>query len=200
MLRAVVFDIGGALLSYAEGVDVDGAWERRLGLAPGDLARLVWNTPIQQAAERGELAFERFWRDASAALGIDDAAAAELYEDCWRLAVLEPEVERWVRSLRPRYRLATLSNGWSDARRQCSERYGIEHLLDVMVFSAEEGIAKPDAEIYRRTLARLDVHAHEALFLDDRVENVNTARAVGMQAIHVTSAAQMIAEGTAALA
>jgi FMN phosphatase YigB (HAD superfamily) len=39
------------------------------------------------------------------------------------------------------------------------------------------------AEIYEHTLQKLDVRADEALFLDDRLENVEGARAVGMHSL-----------------
>jgi HAD superfamily hydrolase (TIGR01509 family) len=53
-----------------------------------------------------------------------------------------------------------------------------------MVFSAEEGIQKPDPDIYRRTLSRLDVEAQEAIFIDDWLESVEGARSVGLHGIH----------------
>jgi FMN phosphatase YigB (HAD superfamily) len=39
------------------------------------------------------------------------------------------------------------------------------------------------AEIYEHSLEKLSVRADEALFLDDRMENVEGARAVGMHGL-----------------
>ena len=41
---------------------------------------------------------------------------------------------------------------------------------------------KPEAEIYHDAIAGLGVEPDEALFLDDRPENVEGARAVGIHA------------------
>ena len=61
-----------------------------------------------------------------------------------------------------------------------------EKVFDVRVFSAEEGVRKPDPEIYMRALSRLGVAPQEAIFVDDRLKNVQGARQLGMQAIQFT--------------
>jgi FMN phosphatase YigB (HAD superfamily) len=64
--------------------------------------------------------------------------------------------------------------------------------FDVVVDSCEVGLRKPEAAIYRLVAERLAVDVERCLMLDDFVENVDGARAVGMQAILVdeTSAAR----------
>jgi putative hydrolase of the HAD superfamily len=47
-------------------------------------------------------------------------------------------------------------------------------------------LAKPEPEIYRVTLSRLGVPASEALFVDDRIENIETARELGLRTLHFT--------------
>ncbi len=199
MIAAVILDIGGVACSYADD-DLDRRWEARLGLAPGDLRRRLWETPLQRGAERGEVAFEDFWSAVSADLGLSPAQQRDLYEECWALTRLQPVVETWLRSLRPQYKLATLSNSWSDGRRECSTRYGLDQLVDLMVFSAEEGVAKPEPEIYMRTLARLNVNAEQAVFVDDRADNVRAAAALGLHAVRVESADALVHEVSAILA
>ncbi|MDL1895129.1 hypothetical protein FBQ82_02560 [Anaerolineae bacterium CFX7] len=44
---------------------------------------------------------------------------------------------------------------------------------------------KPDARIFEIALARAQVAPQDALFLDDRLENIHGAQAVGMQTLHV---------------
>jgi 2-haloacid dehalogenase len=51
---------------------------------------------------------------------------------------------------------------------------------DILV-SGIERLVKPDPAIYRLALARFGVEADQALFVDDRAENVEGARAVGMR-------------------
>ena len=49
--------------------------------------------------------------------------------------------------------------------------------------ACELNLIKPMAEIYEYTLEKLNVRADEALFIDDRLENVEGARAVGMHSL-----------------
>lgn len=57
-----------------------------------------------------------------------------------------------------------------------------EDLLDGCFYSYELGAAKPDPAYFERIAARLDLPAGRMLFVDDRVDNVEGARAVGMLA------------------
>jgi HAD superfamily hydrolase (TIGR01509 family) len=54
----------------------------------------------------------------------------------------------------------------------------------VLVFSGEEEVRKPDAEIYRRALARLGVEPEQSVFVDDVLANIEAAQALGMHGIH----------------
>lgn len=55
--------------------------------------------------------------------------------------------------------------------------------LHTVVLSCEVGLMKPDPAIYRLALARLGRPASRALFVDDLVENVAAAQALGMAGI-----------------
>lgn len=107
---------------------------------------------------------------------------------------LDARLVQFLRELRPRYKTALLSNAWSDARERLTRMYRLDELVDVLVFSAEVGIAKPDSRIYRYIADRLGVRPEEAVFVDDLQENVEAARAVGMRGVLCISAAQTIAE------
>jgi putative hydrolase of the HAD superfamily len=64
------------------------------------------------------------------------------------------------------------------------ERLGIGAYFEVVVDSQLEGINKPDPEIFRRALARMQVLPERALYAGDIPEvDVLGARAAGMQAV-----------------
>ncbi len=71
--------------------------------------------------------------------------------------------------------------------------------FDVLVWSYELRIAKPDPTIYRHTIEKLGIQPDEALFLDDKIENIDAARALGMQAIQFSTIdklrADLVAQG-----
>lgn len=54
--------------------------------------------------------------------------------------------------------------------------------FDGIVVSADEGVTKPDIRIYEIFLERYGLTPDECLFIDDREDNAEGARAAGMQA------------------
>lgn len=56
-----------------------------------------------------------------------------------------------------------------------------------VVVSGDEGLLKPDPEIYRLCLARNRLDAARAIFIDDSATNVAGAAAVGIDGLHFTS-------------
>ena len=66
--------------------------------------------------------------------------------------------------------------------------------LDGIVVSSHEGLVKPDPALYQVLLDRYQVIAGRAVFIDDRPENVVTARELGFVGIDFVSAEQLAAE------
>ena len=93
------------------------------------------------------------------------------------------QVFELVKSLRPQYKTALLSNiGKGSLARRFSDEE-LEELFDVVVTSWHLGTVKPDPVIYKHTAERLGVEPEECVFLDDREGYCDAARDVGMQAI-----------------
>jgi putative hydrolase of the HAD superfamily len=55
--------------------------------------------------------------------------------------------------------------------------------IDGKVVSGYEGISKPDAGIYELLMDRYGLKADECVFIDDRPENIEVAKALGMEGI-----------------
>ena len=106
----------------------------------------------------------------------------------------------YFQGLRPRYRTAILSNAAAGGRREEERRYGFASMADVLVYSDEVGIEKPDRRIYEIACERLGVRPSEVVFLDDLEANVAAARRLGMRAVLFQGNAQAIADVEACLA
>jgi FMN phosphatase YigB (HAD superfamily) len=57
-------------------------------------------------------------------------------------------------------------------------------LFDEYVLSYEVGYVKPDPRIYEIAVDKAEVSPNECLFIDDRRENIEAARQLGVQTIH----------------
>jgi HAD superfamily hydrolase (TIGR01509 family) len=70
----------------------------------------------------------------------------------------------------------------------------LEALFDVLVFSGDVGMAKPDPAIYRLAVARLDLSPGECVFVDDLAVNIRGAVSAGLVGVHHTSVTSTLAE------
>jgi epoxide hydrolase-like predicted phosphatase len=104
------------------------------------------------------------------------------------------ELIAYFASLRPRYQTAILSNSFVGAREREHAAYAFGDLCDLIVYSHEEGMQKPDPRFYALLPARLHVQPHEILFLDDVEMCITGARACGIHAILYQNNRQAIAD------
>ena len=87
------------------------------------------------------------------------------------------------------YRLYGLTN-WCSKVYLTMAQFEIFNLLDGYIISSEEKVIKPEAEIYHRLFNRFDLKPEECIFADDRAENIEGGRRVGMEGIVFTDARQ----------
>ena len=179
-IRAVLFDLGGVL--YHQGGCRIAKWEKRLGLKDGQLGEMIYTNPVGLQAVLGEVAPEIVWIEVGRQLCLTPREVIDLERDFWLDGKWDSRLLEFIRSLKPAIRIGLLSDAWMDARRRVEDAVGAG-FFDAMVFSAEEGLRKPVSEIYLRTLNRIEVEPREALYVDDRLLNVQGARAAGLQAI-----------------
>ena len=188
-IEAVIFDIGGVLVR-TEDLEPRRAWERRFGLPDWGLAKIVFESEAAIRATIGQAAEDEPWLAAAEQLKLSSGELAQLRQEFWQGDRYDHDLLTYISTLRPRYKTGIISNAWPGVR-QIHQPYINDSLFDVLVYSAEEGLAKPVAEIYHRTLTRLGVRPDEAVFVDDVQENVEAAQAVGMVGIQFKNAAQV---------
>jgi putative hydrolase of the HAD superfamily len=158
-----------------------------------ELRRRWWNDEGEWLAEAGG------WSDADEYLrAVEDALGCAVDEHEWarlRGAAMTPVpgALEAVRLAATAGRVALLTNNGPLAARhiptwapELVEVFG-EH-LDT---SSRFGARKPDPEVYRRALRHHGVPAARTFFADDRLENVEGARSVGITAFHVTETSDL---------
>ena len=117
----------------------------------------------------------------------------------WYCGRLNVPMADFFRSLRPRYQTAILSNSFVGARREEQQRYHFEEMCDLIIYTHEEGVAKPDPRIFELACKRLSVQPTEVVFLDDVEANVAAARELGIHAILFKDTTQAMADVQAVL-
>jgi putative hydrolase of the HAD superfamily len=84
------------------------------------------------------------------------------------------------------YRLATINNESRELNRYRIDTFRLRDIFCAFFSSCYLGVRKPDARIYEIALDVMQAEPATSLFVDDRVENVEGARGLGMHTIHVT--------------
>ena len=96
----------------------------------------------------------------------------------------DPGMIAAIQSLRAAGIPCFLASNQGDSRaRYMSEVVGYRRFLNREFYSCRVGHAKPDHQFFRFILREIGMRAEEVLFLDDNLENVNSARELGIQSI-----------------
>ncbi len=191
-IRAVICDLMDVLILSGDQAGRR-TYEARVGVAAGALERAMFDSPLFRDAIAGHIPAEALWRDVARVLGVAPGewrAAADAFASAH---TLNTELLAFLRALRPHYRTAILTNAPSDVRTWGIGRFDLERHVDLIVVSAEEGMHKPQRDVFLLAARRLGVRAEEAVFVDDDARYVAAARALGMCGIRFECTDQAIA-------
>jgi epoxide hydrolase-like predicted phosphatase len=197
-IRAVVFDIGGVLESNPK-TGWGEQWEQRLHLQPGAINERLMD--VWSAGSIGSISEAEVEQQVGERLKLDQAQLDAFMADLWKEYVgeLNSELAAFFASLRSRYQTAILSNSFVGARRREEDLYHFAEMCDLVIYSHEEGMAKPEPRFFALACERLGVQPAEMLFLDDVAGHVASAQALGIHGIRFQDTAQAIADIEACL-
>jgi FMN phosphatase YigB (HAD superfamily) len=186
VIQAVVYDFGNVLVEI-DFRRVTDTWARHAGMDPEALHKRFHHGPAYQAYERNEIDaagyFESLRREG---LVLTD----EQFTEGWN-AVMGEEIAptvALVKRLAPRVPQYLLSNTnrvhFDYARARYAEALAPLHRL---FLSHEMRLRKPERAIFDQVAREIGVPASRILFFDDLEQNVEAARASGMDAVLVRS-------------
>jgi putative hydrolase of the HAD superfamily len=187
-LRAVVFDFG-MVLSGQPNMEAHAAMVKITGLPVDQFETLYWADRL--AYDQGTLSGLHFWQNfvRDAGLKVGESAVEELHRlDALYWTTQNPAILAWQAQLKKRGLLTgILSNMGDSVLASIEKHFDWLPRFDVLVWSFQLGMVKPDPAIYHHLLSKLGTQPEETLFLDDRHANVEAARALGIRAIEFTT-------------
>jgi putative hydrolase of the HAD superfamily len=193
--KAVIFDYG-EVLCFPPTADEIRRMAEVFGLENSQFRPLYDKNRL--AYDRGDLNADQYWAAFAADAGrkITSEQVRKLRSwDTEMWSKVNPAMIDWLLALQAAgFKTAILSNMQEDMVAHVRRSFAWIEKFHYAVFSYEVRLVKPEAEIYQHCLRGLGVEPHEALFIDDREANVKGAQKVGMQAIHLQSPAQLLAE------
>ncbi len=184
MFKAVVFDFFDVVHK-----DHQKAWFSRHGFTRSGIYAEASNQ-----LDTGLIDYDEYVSKLSAASG---QSATEIRRQFVEFAELDQETVQVIRDLRQHnYKTALLSNSNSGEIRPILERHQLEPIFDEIIVSGEAKLAKPDPGAFELMLKRLDAWAHECIFTDDSLRNIEAASLLNFCTIHFKSAGQLRQELT----
>lgn len=110
------------------------------------------------------------------------------YYDNWPIMLRSdiPKNVEILRRLKGKFQLFGLTN-WSEETFPIAlENYDFFELFEgKIVVSGKEKLIKPDKAIFEVLIHRYDLKPAESLFIDDNLKNVETAKSLGFQVVHI---------------
>lgn len=186
MIKAVLFDVGGVIISSLDRL-IDDDIKKTLGFSEKQFNNL-WGKHIDKFVS-GRVGEKEFWKLIIKEIGRSLSLPNEslfLREYCKNL-VIDQQIIGLVLKLKfNRYVVGVISNSIYP-QSQYNKKIGLYDLFDHVVLSDEVGMFKPNKEIYLHTLNRLKLNPDNIIFIDDKIENVRTANQVGMKGLRYFS-------------
>ena len=183
MIKNIVFDIGRVLLDYDGYAHV----KKKLNGSSGwrEVARDLFGNEIwPEALDRGDIELDE---------AVEILASKSLFPEQLRRCAhsinemyrpIESSIAAAIHAKKLGYRLYIISNFMKYSIEYFVEQYSFFSLFDGMIVSCYEGLLKPGREIFELFLERYDCLAEESIFIDDKFENVLTAKDLGFKIIH----------------
>jgi putative hydrolase of the HAD superfamily len=150
------------------------------------------------AYDEGKLTGLAFWQTLvrEAGLRLSETAVEEL--NLWDARMWTTENQAmlaWQLELKRRgFLSAILSNMGDNVLANMKREFDWLSRFDVLVWSYQLKMAKPDPAIYRHVLRELGTQPEETLFIDDREVNVEAANALAMRGVLFTHVDQLRAD------
>ena len=105
----------------------------------------------------------------------------------WRhdLEVLYPDSKEVLQRLSQKYKIGIIANQDFGTEQRLTD-FNVHQYINLVIASAEEGVAKPDLRIFQIALARADCKPEEAIMVGDRLDNdIIPANKIGMTTVWI---------------
>ena len=193
VIKNVVFDIGKVLMSFdwedfLKGMGYSGEKFERI-------AEATFLSDVWQERDRGLLTEEEYVDQCVALAPEYEQDIREVMRRTVDSVKLYPYAETWVKYLKKKgYRLYIISNFSKYMTEENVKNMPFRKYMDGEIFSYAVNELKPDPVIFQLLLEKYFLNAEECVMIDDRPENCEGARSVGMKAVEFKSFKQAAAE------
>lgn len=193
MIKAVIFDYGGVVTAGGGGNGLAEQLAPKLTITIEEaivLLKQPWFELI-----RGKVTETEFWSLVEKGWGKPISKDARNIWNSWDDMKPRDDVLAYIENLKSKgYVVGLLSNVIRRTESFLREN-GVYDLFEPCVLSCNEGIAKPEIDIYTHLLKLLgDVRPHEIIYIDDQEKCLIPANELGMKTVLAVNSQQIITD------
>lgn len=186
-IRWLAWDFGGVLTEWDSHKHL--SWlAQRYGVSER-VAERAWRQR-ERAYGTGRISPAEYWAPCQRAFDTTESIAAN-NEHMFRIQTPRRSALSLLRSLKPRYRMALITNIFPGHLAHVDKRVRARPLMDLVLDSTRIRAWKPDRAFWRILCQRTGAKPEEIVVIDDHLRNIQGARAYGCKAIHFKSTAQL---------
>jgi len=184
-IKALIWDLEGVLM-LTDGKDLPTTVAMKLG-APYEKIWEIFFSDINDKVDLGEITQDEFNQYVLDTLQLPGEKKVVLEKIVNEDFYIDEELLKTITELRGKYKMGLLSNFSDELRQRIDNEWSLGSTFDEIIISCEVGLVKPDPEIFNLMLDRLGVRADEAVFIDDRVKNIDGAKKMGFHTVFYTN-------------
>ena len=197
MAKTIIFDIGGVLV-HLNWKNICEPLTALSDLSAADVRREVQNGPIVESSMLGQLTPQEFHQALCAKIHVNLPFGE--FVEIWNSLLSENvEIPPLVDELGTGHPLVIASNTEPTHFAYTKDNFGVLQAFDHFYLSYEMGLLKPDPAYFQHVLNGLQTEPNDCVFVDDRPENVESARLLGINALVFESVDKLRADLEAVL-
>jgi putative hydrolase of the HAD superfamily len=196
--KAVIFDFGNVIINI-EFQRIYQTFAKFTSKPIAYIEKRITEDQIFRRYESGQFTDEEFREVIRQTLGFP--LSDHEVDTAWNAILLDIPADRidLIHKIRQKYPVFLLSNT-NNIHIKASNNYlkkthginSLDILFDKLFLSYEMGMWKPDTEIYYEVLRSINLEPNEVVFFDDNLQNIESAKAIGMQTILVESTTSVV--------
>lgn len=176
MHKVIIFDVMGVIFKVGDDTN-DLLVTYILKRNPSVSAEYVNQVYIE--ASLGRISSKEFWER----VGFKEDYQMQERDYLDSCLTLDEEFIQAALDLKDDYDLAILSNDVSEWSMYLRKKHNLDGLLKEIVISGDVGLRKPDKNIYRLIISRMETTPENCVFIDDRYKNLKPAAEEGLKTI-----------------
>lgn len=184
-IKAVFFDMGGVMVPSSVN-KISKIIEEIFEIKEFSLLnpRHMFFSDLFHYFETGKISEKKLWEEFARKINKKlPSSWPRIFNEPLKKAKIRSKMKRLVFYLKEKGTKTAILSNVSEPFAQRHFRLGHYQIFDHLILSHKVGFQKPDIRIYHHALSVVKVQPHESVFIDDKEENVEAGKKLGMKGI-----------------